>query len=129
MQLTLLIFIDLFHTSGFEDGVSSLGGVGMQEGAVIQVYSAEVNFILWNVIDGQPVCLFGHLGTILGKLSQEKYIYMTATLKPLMSDNNFEKIKLKNTFSFRASSFSSFNRFLIFSRRRWRCAMANSANV
>lgn len=89
MQLMLLIFIDFLHASGFEDGVSSLRGVGMQERAIIQVYSTEVNFILWNVIDSQPVSLFGHLGTIFGKLPQEKDIYMTKTLKPLMSDNNF----------------------------------------
>ncbi len=127
MQLTLLIFIDFLHASSFKDGVSSLGGVGMQEGAVIQVYSAEVDFILWDVINSQPVSLFGLLGTIFGKLHTEKGYLHDYDFKTSHVWQHFENLKLKNTFSLRASSFSSLNRFLIFSRRRWRCAMANSA--
>lgn len=76
MQLTLLLFIDFFHAGGFEDGMPSFRWVRMQEGAIIQIHSAEVDFILGDVIDSQPFSLFGHLGTIFGKLPQEKDIYM-----------------------------------------------------
>lgn len=72
MQLTLLLFIDFFDAGGFEDGMPSLRWVRMKEGAIIQIHSAEVDFILGDVIDSQPFSLFGHLGTIFGKLPQEK---------------------------------------------------------
>ncbi len=93
MQLTLLIFIDFLYACSFKEGVSSLGGIGMQEGAVIQVYSAEVDFILWDVINSQPVSLFGLLGAIFCKLHTEKgylhdYDFKTSCLSTLRKFNS-----------------------------------------
>lgn len=71
MKLTFLLFIDFLHTSSFEDGVPFLRGVGMQEGAIIHIYSTEVNFILRDIIHSQPFSFFALLGTVFGELSKK----------------------------------------------------------
>lgn len=68
MKLLLLLLIDLFHAGRFEQCIPAFGSVRLQEGALVQVGSADVDIVFGDVVHCQLLGLRALLSTVLGQL-------------------------------------------------------------
>lgn len=128
MKLPLLFLVNLFHPCCFEQSISAFRCVRLQEGALVQVGSADVDVLLGDVVHRQLLGLGALLGTILSQLKTR-----TSIIAPMFGTHLHIAICTLEaellTIIFRVSSFSSRSLLRSFSRRRRRCSTANSASV
>lgn len=128
MKLPLLFLINLFHPCCFEQCISTFRRVRLEEGALVQVGSADVDVLFGDVVHCQLLSLGALLGTILSQLKTRPSIIPPPSVTHLHITICMLEAELL-TIIFRASSFSSRSLLRSFSRRRRRCSTANSASV
>lgn len=68
MQLLLLLLVDLLHSCCFEQCIALFRRVRLEKRALIQVGATDVDVLLWDVVQRQPICLLTFLGSILCQL-------------------------------------------------------------
>lgn len=78
MQLPLLLFVDLLHTSCFQQCIAAFRRVRLEERAFIEVGSTDVDVLLRDIVHRQLLCLLALLGSILSQLERKRQCVIVA---------------------------------------------------
>jgi len=80
MQLPLLLLVDLLHASCFEQCIAAFRWIRLEERALIQVGSTDVDVLLRDVVYRQSIRFLAFLGSILCQLKQRRQPCSTVAL-------------------------------------------------